>query len=215
MANDENNNKKNLEEEVKKAGEKIKESIKHIETIDHYVKHAYYSYVEEKGLYKKEHFFSEKQKEELIGAILTRLKEKLVDMNKLKREHLKDLPEEVWEEAILPTYFGVSRSFLKRLWKDKKRILKEDMDEIVGAAMKNLGQTLYNSALGGIGNEHIDAGKEYLKKIGEEHGIFGKGYDEAIENIKDLDKLHSTMVGVHKDIRQHELQKKTEYKKAA
>ncbi|MEM4248321.1 MAG: hypothetical protein QXH80_03555 [Candidatus Nanoarchaeia archaeon] len=187
--------KEKLEEKIsfEDIGNKIEEAERHGEGIDHYIAHYYHEIVAKYDLHKIDYKFEAKHKDELIDSILGSLKNMLVDMGKIKKEAVKGIDETMWEEAILPSYFGISRTILKKLFAKAKRITPNTIHKIILGVKKQLTENLQNSALAGLGHEHIEPGKEYIAKLAKQYG-----FDFDKDKVKELKHLYAHLIHAHR-----------------
>ena len=187
--------KKSLEEQIKKAGEKVIQAEKDKQPLEHYIRHAYHTYVDEQKIHQNEFKFNDKQKEELIDKIVGNLKEHLYHIGKFDKKKVAGISDEAWEEAILPSYFGISKSALMEIWADKEKITEDEITGVFKSAHRSLEKTLYKSALTPIIDKHLKPGVPYLNTFIKDNEL---GIKLKKSDIKTYDHLREVIKQVYK-----------------
>ena len=187
----------------REVGQRLEDIIGQAEAIDHVINHAYYATVEKHGLHRNEYGFNEEQKKELITSIITGLKEHLFYVKgEEKAKALRALDEATWEEAILPSYFGISRFALEEMLQDEKTITREHIAGIVRPAMERFRRALSGPELQRIKPDELEKGRGYIKALSEETK---HPYD--LRRIRTPEHLYSAMDALHSARRRYRLMK--------
>ena len=184
-------------------GKKIEGINSGAERLESILMSEYYSIVKQEKLFDKEHVFTDDLKGKLIDNITSALKDQIISTNPLYKNIDPKAFDDIFTTYIMEPVFGITKRGLQDFLKDKKRVTREDIGQVVGSINRRYSQTMMGKAVADIGPEHVGEAKEYLKKISSQYKI--PLHDE---NLRESDDVKSAIMGVHSDIYRKKLDEK-------
>ncbi|MCX6710644.1 MAG: hypothetical protein NTZ02_00975 [Candidatus Woesearchaeota archaeon] len=180
-------------------GKKIEEVNAGVERLESILMSEYYDIVKQNKLYDTEHAFTDELKDKLVDNIAKALKEQLIHT----RPGYEGISDYVFEDSVMQMFFGINKNALKHFFKDKKRVTADDIGKLVGSISQDYSQSMHMKALEKIGPEHLDAGREYLKKISAQYKIPFKP-----ESVRESKELMDALLKTHSIAYQYKLRDK-------
>jgi hypothetical protein len=180
-------------------GKNIEEVNAGVERLESILMSEYYDIVKQNKLYDKEHAFTDELKDKLVDNITKILKEQLIHT----RPGYEGISDYVFEDSLMQVFFGINKHALKQFFKDKKRITKDDIGQLVGSISQDYSQNMHMKAIEKIGPEHLETGRNYLKKISEQYKIPFKP-----ENVRESNELKNALLKTHSIAYQYKMRDK-------
>ncbi|MCX6709498.1 MAG: hypothetical protein NTV63_00900 [Candidatus Woesearchaeota archaeon] len=159
---------------------KLEDSIKHSTALESVLLSEYWSLVKSEKLSYKDHEFSDELKDKLADSVAKALKEHLISMN----PKYAGISDEIFQDSVMPFYFGVDKEEIKRKFKDKKRITQQDFMELGNDIISNMNERLHKRVITQITDDDLEPGRKYLKSISEQYKLPFK--EDRIKNEKQL-----------------------------
>jgi hypothetical protein len=179
-------------------GKNIEEVNAGVERLESILMSEYYDIVKQNKLYDKEHAFTDELKDKLIDNVTKALKEQVLHI-----PGYETMTDYMFEDSLMKHFFGIDKEALKHFFKNKKRITKDDIGQLVGSISQDYSQSMHLRAIEKIGPEHVESGKEYLRKISEQYKIPFKP-----ENVRESNELKNELLKVHSMAYQYKMRDK-------